>query len=558
MGILLQHIVEHRSGRLSYRRVIPKDLRAFLPGGKWEYKVSLGQRDGVDFHQRYDRAAKEYERQVAAAKRRRDGAFEPLDAPRIAYLAEVFRIECLEQDDEARWSSGERELFLATKAGLEAEGMATSVAWMGDPRRRWAEKSRQTTEGMLAEYRDLIAIGDLPGIVAMWRDEAELLIEAQSLVTDHAAEGEMDQLCLALHQAAIRVGEEKLQRLTGVQVPTPVRPSEPVVPQPSANSARSKLPILALFEGYASAQRMTPGVKEEWQRYIQRLIDYVKHDDANRLSAEVLREWRDHLLATPTRHGKPRKPVTVRDKYITSVRAMLNWGVQEGKLKSNVAKDVTVRVPKESKLRDRDFTDAEATAILAATLLPPTGRLGSGYIRARRWIPWLCAYTGGRVNEFSQLRGEDVVQVDGIWAVNITPEAGTVKAKEARLVPLHSHLIEQGFLEMVQEHGKGPLFFSPEKQRVDSDGNRHFKKVGERLAAWVRKEVGITDASLQPNHAWRHTFKSRSYDCGVEERIADAIQGHAPQTTGRRYGKPSLHAMAEAIEKMPRFSVPGM
>jgi integrase len=122
-------------------------------------------------------------------------------------------------------------------------------------------------------------------------------------------------------------------------------------------------------------------------------------------------------------------------------------------------------------------------------------------------------------------------------------------------VPLHSHIIDQGFLEVVNAVAQGPLFYDPSAQRVESEGSRHFKKVGERLAEWVRKDVGIDDPDIKPNHAWRHTFKSMSYDVGIEERVADAIQGHAPKTTGRTYGSVSLAAKAEAIGRLSRFPV---
>lgn len=560
MGFFLDYIITHKSGRRSYRRIVSEALRPFFPGERLEYKVSIGFPGDADFLLRYDQAAKEFDRLHAIAERKRDGAYDVLDGPCIAYLAEVFRVEALEENEEARWSYDDREVFLAVKDGLLGAGLTSSINWAGDPRRRWAEKSRETTEGMLAVYKDLSAIGDLDGVVAMWLDEVELLLEAQGLVIDPKATADMQRLCLAFHRAAIQVAEAKLKRLDGEDVATPPAPEPlerhlPPQPQAIVRPTRAKVPMKATFEGYADAQQMTPGVRKEWWRYVQHLIDYVKHDDAALLTSDVLREWREHLLKTPTRLGKPRKPVTVRDKYITPVKAMLNWAVQEAKLSSNVAADVAVRVPKEAKLRDRDFTDAEAQAILEATLVPTGRRQAPGYLRAQRWIPWLCAYTGGRVNEFSQLRREDVIEVEGIWAVRITPEAGTVKAKEARIVPLHSHLLDQGFLDMVREQSEGPLFFDPALQRSNADGNRHFKKVGERLAAWVRKEVGIVDPALQPNHAWRHKFKSRSYDAGVEERVADAIQGHAQQTTGRRYGKPSLKALASAIERMPRFEV---
>ena len=39
--------------------------------------------------------------------------------------------------------------------------------------------------------------------------------------------------------------------------------------------------------------------------------------------------------------------------------------------------------------------------------------------------------------------------------------------------------------------------------RKPGAANRHAKKVGERLAEWVRGEVGIIDPNLQPNHGWR-------------------------------------------------------
>jgi integrase len=170
-------------------------------------------------------------------------------------------------------------------------------------------------------------------------------------------------------------------------------------------------------------------------------------------------------------------------------------------------------------------------------------------------VPWLCAYTGARVGEFSQLRGEDVQKIDGIWAARLTPDAGTVKTKEARTVPLHEHLIAQGFLDFVAAHGPGPLFYDPGRRKVQSDSNRHIKKVGEHLGKWVRAVVGVNDPALQPNHAWRNTFKTAAYAAGIQEAISDAIQGHSARTTGRGYNATSLATMAGAIQVIPRYEL---
>ena len=217
------------------------------------------------------------------------------------------------------------------------------------------------------------------------------------------------------------------------------------------------------------------------------------------------------------------------------------------------AETTAVRVPKAVKLRERDFTAAEAKAILTHSLEPATGKLSPEHQFARRWIPWLCAYTGARVNEIGQLRGEDIAEHEGVWTITITPEAGRVKTMSARTIPLHSHLIEQGFLEAVRTRGTGPLFYEPARQRGTGDANRHVKKVGERIATWVRKTVGINDPHVQPSHAWRHSWKSKATEAGIEEKVSDAITGHAPTTVGRAYGHVTLSTMAEAMARFPRY-----
>jgi integrase len=124
-----------------------------------------------------------------------------------------------------------------------------------------------------------------------------------------------------------------------------------------------------------------------------------------------------------------------------------------------------VALPKRPpKLRERDFHEEEWRTILRATLESPPRRMEPYNAAARRWASWLCAYTGARPGEVCQLRAEDVVETPSGWAIHITPDAGRVKTGEARTVPLHEHLIEQGFVTFARTKA-GPLFY-------DSDGRR--------------------------------------------------------------------------------------
>ncbi len=149
-------------------------------------------------------------------------------------------------------------------------------------------------------------------------------------------------------------------------------------------------------------------------------------------------------------------------------------------------------------------------------------------------------------------------QIDGIWALVLTPEAGTIKTGKARRIPLHSHLIEQGFLDFVKSRGNGPLFFEPIKGREDAEAINPRKPqsvmlLGE-LSKWVRS-LGVKDPHVSPTHSWRHLFKQIAERHGISERISDAITGHAAATAGRAYGAPSVSDMAEALKRFPRYQV---
>lgn len=163
------------------------------------------------------------------------------------------------------------------------------------------------------------------------------------------------------------------------------------------------------------------------------------------------------------------------------------------------------------------------------------------------------------MGELTQLRGVDIVEQDGIHAMKISPEAGTTKTGKARTVPLHEHLIEQGFLAFAKDTGKGALFYNEPTQPAalhDPTNPRkaRYVKAREHLAAWVRR-LGVTDPELSPNHAWRHTFKAVGFRCGISEKVLNAIVGHAPASVGHAYGEPTLADKAQELRKFPRYRI---
>ncbi|WP_416796293.1 tyrosine-type recombinase/integrase [Ciceribacter azotifigens] len=162
-----------------------------------------------------------------------------------------------------------------------------------------------------------------------------------------------------------------------------------------------------------------------------------------------------------------------------------------------------------------------------------------------------CAFTGSRISEITQLRKEDIRTENGITYIRITPEAGTVKNRQFRDVPLHSQVIEKGFLKFVAASSDGPLFYPP--MRGPRKANPA-QTVSGRISNWLQK-AGVIPPGVRPNHGWRHAFKTTGLDIGIDGRVLDAIQGHSPRTAGENYGNVSLLAKKRAIDQFPAFDI---
>lgn len=186
-------------------------------------------------------------------------------------------------------------------------------------------------------------------------------------------------------------------------------------------------------------------------------------------------------------------------------------------------------------------------AILTMATGHEPGRADPKTAAARRWLPWLAAYSGARIGELAQLRREDIRREGALWVARITPEAGPVKTKEAREFPLHHHLVEMGFPDFVVSSGEGYLFLRAPSRRDVVGPLRGLKN---RLREFARSAV--SDPNVNPNHGWRHRFKTLSREIGMDPRIMDAIQGHAGRTESDAYGDVTVKAMAVALARFPR------
>lgn len=345
---------------------------------------------------------------------------------------------------------------------------------------------------------------------------------------------------------------------------------------PKANGSGGALTPTELFElwqRHPDQKTVTPSTLASYSAVFENLKAFlVKRYGAEPTAPSLTRD--DFRAFIDMRSEKDAVSAnTINRGDLAAINAVFNWAVEQDKLTTNPADGVKRKVRKgaegENKKR-KTINEAEARAILRHALNYParaSRREDPKLVAAKRWVPWLMAYTGTRVGEVAQLRKSDVAPFDGHPAIAITVEAGTVKTKSTWHIPLHPHLIEQGFLDFVAKAEDGHMFLTPRPDlyRPDAKASRTndprgilgpLQSVKNKLAEFVREVMPNTGNGPSPNHGWRHRFKAVARQYGIDLEVRNAFADHASVSVAGEYGKDELYAaMVAALSKIPRYDV---
>jgi integrase len=332
------------------------------------------------------------------------------------------------------------------------------------------------------------------------------------------------------------------------------KPTESRSPKAGAASVSTHaVTLTGLVDGWwkeSKAAGRKPSTYESYRDAFAYLVRFLEHNDAWKVTTKDVIAFKDHRLSTPSpKTGRLISAKTFKDSNLSALKVVFDWGVANGIVAHNPATGVTLKVGKPARHRSKGFSDEEAKTILAGALSHQRGQENHKTFAAKRWIPWLSAFTGARVGELAQLRKQDVSLRGDMWVIRITPDAGTVKTNEAREVPVHQQVIELGFPAFVEEAASGHLFL-----KVDPSDNIRgaLRGLKNRLAEFGRSFV--PDPNVAPNHGWRHRFKTIGMEAGIPPRILDAIQGQAARTVADTYGEVTLKTMAAEIAKLPCYT----
>lgn len=273
------------------------------------------------------------------------------------------------------------------------------------------------------------------------------------------------------------------------------------------------------------------GTVESYKRTLDEFALFLGHEEATKITPDDVQAYLEKLKA-----GKL-SPKSIRDR-MTVIVAVFNKAVKARKLPNSPAQGMLPSAGPRGRAKRKAFSPDQARLILKAT------RKETGF---RRWAPWLMAYSGMRVEEAGQLRKIDVQKIGASYFVQLTEEAGHIKNREDRLVPLHSAVIAEGFVEFVDGCRTERLFpeacFGQKRDRRD--------RGSKVLAPWVRA-LGIDDLKVPPSHGWRHWFKRFADVNGIVPEARRLIEGRTEGLTEETYGVGDREEwLAKEMEKLP-------
>jgi integrase len=430
------------------------------------------------------------------------------------------------------------------------------------------------------------------------RDFRSVRSTADALLKDNRlSEDDRNLLSLGLLEANLKYLLEARQRSLGqvsmvldvgpeppsVPPATPFSPASPVPPSPANAPAFSELvadfvawreksgvrghtlaqdrPTLRFFQELAGDRPVNTYGRGDVTRFLSKIQEFPASygkspADHDRSAAEI--------IARANEANAKRVSAKTAKRHLSVLSRFFKFCVDQGYISMAQATELTVKHEFSGGSGPaRNQRDAWTIEELKTLFASPvwTGchpffrsQPGPTVIRdAKFWLPLLALFHGSRLEEFADMRRQDVGKDGDVWFVSITDEERRLKNENAlRNVPLHPEVIRMGFLEYIEKiapNPADPLFPDIEPQGPDA-------KRGPRITRWFvnyRREIGIYRSGVAM-HAFRHTANTRLRDRITDfqqERQVAYMLGHSQGGgEGReRYDKgPGLRAAAETLK----------
>jgi integrase len=490
-----------------FRRIIPTDLQDHY--GKKEVSYSLRTKDLAEAKILRDTELVQTHAQDAAIRAEREAKAQPKREPVL------LREYVLDPDTRDSLPSGDTILFDPNSPGEHVE-----VLLAGEP------------VALLAERPAILRTGD------------------------------------PLSENYRRQIKEARKFKTGLQLARAVRRDQPasaqVVPLPSSAPAKStggsEEHLAGLVQAWAKERKPQQDSIDTMERVVGVFYEHVGRIPYRSLTRAHIIQFKDKMLQAGFTDANA-------DKHLTNIGTLLNYAAANDKIAANPAKGIKVGARKNAKGARLPFDLTALQAIFSSPVY------ASGYrpeetnwdTAAAYWFPLLSLFTGARLEEMAQLAPEDVYEETYFddderprtaWVIRFTDDGedqGVKTSGSVRRVPVHSVLIERGFIEFAQGRKGGKRIFAMTPDPRGREGANWGKWFGK----YLRGACNVANPKMT-FHSFRHTFKDTARARGIPKDVHDAITGHEGRDVADQVYGGLAYPLAPLVAAMNRYRVLGL
>ena len=384
------------------------------------------------------------------------------------------------------------------------------------------------------------------------------------------------ELGLEVLRAEVRALRALQQRDAGEPIETPLLPASNVAPAVD----HDQITLSSGFEGLKRARNRSPRTVQEYEYAIKLFGELHGDMTLSAIRKSQVRQFRQSLQDVPIKQFRTGKLRTATlpelaawgrehpsaqkisagtiNKLLGALQSIGRWARKEDLVPDDWADPFADMRLDEEESNRAPFEPHELQTIFAAPVFTKGERPKGGQGEAAFWLPLLALFGGERLSELSGLRVSDVVHNEMIGAVSIyireDRKAGRrLKTRQSeRFIPVHTQLIEIGFLDFVAAQSKargneGWLF------PLVAPGT----KGAAAYSKWFGRYVGahgVTDPA-KVFHSFRHSFIDALRIADVSDEVKHALLGWSGGGIPAKYGAKDKaarfrHRLSEAVERV--------
>ena len=340
--------------------------------------------------------------------------------------------------------------------------------------------------------------------------------------------------------------------------------------RPKGNALRlvqSDESLILLSQGFSLYKQEQ--VLENWgvrtatqnEASFKQLVEIIGDIPITAVTKSVVRDYKQTLLSYPANRYKGKRKEKTLEQLLEEgsvsisletvrnvmgrVSSFFNWLVKQGYREDNPFSGVAPRRVHSARSERSPFTDDDLRLLFGTAIYRDKDYAHDW----QYWLPLLGLYTGARLEELCQLKGDDFKVSDGCHYIDIHGEGDAhnrVKTPSSvRKIPVHSELLKLGILDMVNMRSRDCFLF--DLRRVNTN-------LGHGPSKWFggyKASLGLPKGT-KVFHSFRHTLRDKLTLSGVPNEHIRELLGHEQigETFGRYGSSIPVSVLAESLEKL--------